>query len=674
MLRLEREFQLANDYQMPRLVEAIALEREDEQLVLVMKDAGKQTLAELIGCGPLEISNFFSLAISMAQAVSRLHEATIIHRDLCPQNIVIDAAADSVTLIDLGLATLSHLEPVWADLVRPGRIEGTLPYISPEQTGRMNCAVDFRSDLYALGAIYYEMLTGTVPFVFEDPLKMVHAHLSREPVPPQMVNSRVSAALSKIVLKLLEKSPEDRYQTATGLVHDLICLSQNCEPGRVSTFLPGRRDRPQGLTISEKLYGRETELALLSQDFERVMSEGRTQLLLVSGYSGVGKTAFVRKLYEPLARERGFFLAGKFDQLKRDIPFATLTQAVQELVQYLLTEPEEQIKYWKERLEEEVGAGLALIARVLPKIELLIGKQPVPPELPSNEAKNRFKAVLRQFIKVFAQREHPLVLFLDDLQWADSDALELVKNLVADGDGVHLLIIGAFRDNEMSAEYLLEQLLDGSPVSLLRVRQINIKPLDRKQLNAFVCDTLRCQLKVGEPLTDLIHQRTAGNPLFAIQFLKTLCQERLLQFDQEQDLWTWDLAKLQAQSFADNIVDLLVLKLRKLSSSTRRLLQIAACLGNSGTIAMLSLISEQSNERIAQDLLAAVCDGLIYIGQGNYKFLHDRVQQAAYALIAVEQRPLEHLTIGRTLLPKFRRLKCWRTYLTLSASTIWVQL
>ena len=522
ILQLQRERQLLNKCDIQGVAKVVGRQDDGTNTVLVMEFAGASTLSDRIAKGPMEIDDFLPIATSLAQTLSHVHDGNIIHLDLSPSNIVIDNESGVLTIVDFGSATTftriaqSHIVPS-----RPAHLNTSRTYMSPEQTGRMNCPIDHRSDLYALGAIFYEMLSGAPPFVYDDPLEMVHAHLSLSPVPLHKFNEKIPKILSEIVLKLMAKAQDDRYQSASGLAYDLCFLSSQEGLSALSneSFRMGRHDRAQGLSMPEKLYGRSQELKLLVNAFDRMMVSGNAEFLLVSGYSGIGKTALVRNLYEPLDREHGFCLAGKFDQFKRDIPFATLVQAFQELIQYLLTESEEQIAYWKQKLQDELGPSTALIARLLPQIELLLGKQSEMPLLAAAEEQNRFKIVFRQFIKVFARPQHPLMLFLDDLQWADADSLQLIKSLMLDGDRLNLLLIGAFRDNEVGNDHPLRQVLAEIRDNNIVLEQIVIKPLTPKQLNALVSDTLRSSSHQTQLLANLIYEKTHGNPFFAIHAL-----------------------------------------------------------------------------------------------------------------------------------------------------------
>ncbi len=626
---------------------------------LVMEDAGSQTLSEILteAAGPIALKSFIIAAVRLVRAVQLIHEQGIVHCELCPANIVTNASFAGLTLVDFGKASeLNLIEQSKVELIRPARLRGALRYMSPEQTGRMNCAVDSRSDLYSLGIIFYEMLTGSPPFQSDDALELVHAHLSQLPEPPHALNLNVPTILSDLVMKLLAKGPDDRYQTAAGLLYDLAYIEKLLDTSQcigLSDFDLGSMDKPKTLSMPEKLYGRENELLILKQAFDHMLKSNRTELLLVSGYSGVGKTALVRSLYEPLARQWGFALCGKSDQLKRDIPFATITLAFQELVQYILTESEEQIAYWTQKLQEELGSGLGLIVRLIPQLELLMGKQHSVVELGSDESK-RFKAIFMQFIKVFARPEHPLVLFLDDLQWADADTLQLIKSLVLDGEDLSLLLIGSYRDNEVGVDHLLTQMLADVFTSNeeIKLNSIALEPLSVESLNQLVSDTLRVSGESASELTSLIYKKTQGNPFFAIQFLQILHQENLIRFSSVTGAWTWDLNVLEALQYADNVVDLLIGRLRKLPSLASELMKVASCLGNYGDLDTLASVFGRESADLEGALLEVTKAGLLLMQKDSYRFLHDRVQQASYALIDEEQKAVEHLRIARLIFSK----------------------
>ncbi|CAN5377757.1 hypothetical protein BH11CYA1_BH11CYA1_22590 [soil metagenome] len=669
--RLRQVHKLLSGCKFDGVMNVLDLQSEGGFTALVMEDAGSKTLAELIeeANGSIALKTFMVAAVRLVRAVQSIHEQGIVHCELCPGNITTKGGFSGLTIVDFGKASeLSLIEKLKVELIRPARLRGALRYMAPEQTGRMNCAVDFRSDLYSLGVIFYEMLTGAPPFQSDDALALVHAHLSQSPLPPIIVNEKVPAILSDLVMKLLAKAPDDRYQTASGLVYDLAYLQKIFDSSAenfsdfalgefvLGEFVLGAMDRPKTLSMPEKLYGREAELLVMKHSFNRMVKTNRVELLLVSGYSGVGKTALVRTLYDPLARQWGFSLAGKFDQLKRDIPFATITQAFQELVQYILTESEEQIAYWTERLQAELGSGLELIVRLIPQLELLIGKQQSVIELGSEESK-RFKTVFRQFIKVFARPEHPLVLFLDDLQWADADTLQLITSLVLEGDELSLLLIGSYRDNEVGKDHLLTKMLADivETDQTIKLKTIALEPLKLDSLNELVADTLRVSPDKAEELTALIYDKTHGNPFFAIQFLQTLHHENLIHFSSVTGTWIWELSKLEALQYADNVVDLLIGRLRKLPTLAIDLMKVASCLGNFGNLETLRSVFGHSEKEMERALSEVTRAGLLLLQKDCYRFLHDRVQQASYALIDAKQKPYEHLHIARLIFSKLAK-------------------
>ncbi|WP_438044555.1 sensor histidine kinase [Sorangium sp. So ce128] len=645
--RLKHEYAIGKALSHEAIVAPLALETYEGLPALVMEDFGGESLDHFMDA-PMNIERFLDLAVRIVAAVAELHQRDIIHKDLKPQNILVNAATGQVKLTDLGLA--SRLSREQSPAGPPRLIEGSLPYLAPEQTGRMNRAIDSRTDLYALGVTFYEMLTGRLPFEARDPLEWVHCHVARVPPPPSALAPELPEVLSALVLKLLAKMAEDRYQTARGLKHDLErCLSAWRATGRIEPFPLAEHDVSGRFEIPQKLYGREEEVVALLRAFERVMGTGVPELVLVSGYSGIGKSALVHELYRPIVRERACFLSGKFDQYKRDIPYFTLVQAFRELVQEILTEDEDRIAAFRQRLLGALGINGQLIVEVIPQLELVIGRQPPVPELPPTEAQNRFRIVFRHFIGVFARKEHPLALFLDDLQWTDSASLGLLHDLVTHPETRYLLVIGAYRDNEVPPSHPLVLMLDQARKEGARVTDIVLGPLSREHLAALVSDALRCRREDAAPLSDLVHEKTAGNPFFAIQFLSALHQERLIEFDERAYAFRWDVAKIREKGFTDNVVDLMVGKLARLPRRTQGALTQLACLGDTVEVTLLTIVQGGSEEDVHADLWDAVHEGLVLRLNGTYKFLHDCVQEAAYSLIPEGERAAVHLRIGRLL-------------------------
>src|ERR1700723_904174 len=646
--RLEHEYSLAAELDPAWAARPLALSRYEGRTILVLKDPGGEPLDRILERGhgqPLDVSRVLRIAIGLTTALGQVHRRGLTHKDIKPENVLVDA--DRVWLTGFGIASRLPRERQVPAPVET--ISGTLAYMAPEQTGFMNRSVDSRSDFYSLGATLYRMLTGALPFAAPDPLEWVHCHIARRPTPPSD-RAAVLEPVCAIVMKLLAKNAEDRYQTALGVAADLQrCFEEWESRGCIEPFQLGTHDVPGRLLIPEKLYGRAREVETLLTAFDRMVKGGAPELVLVSGYSGIGKSSVVNELHKVLVPPRGLFASGKFDQHKRDIPYSTLVQASQSLVRPLLGKSNAELAIWRDALLDALVPNARLMTDLIPELKLIIGDPPPVPELEPQQAQGRFQLVFRRFIGVFARQEHPLALFLDDLQWLDAATLDLLEDLLTRSDLQHLMLIGAYRDNEVDATHPLRHKLDAIRQAGALVEEIHLAPLACDDLKQLIADALRCDPAHVAPLAQLVEEKTAGNPFFVVQFLYTLAEEGLLRLDHDAVCWSWDLDRIHAKGYTDNVVDLLVGKVTGLPRKTQQALQQLACLGNVATIAMLSTVLDAPEEQVHADLWLAVHQELVEQLEDSYRFMHDRVQEAAYLLIPEAMRAEAHLRIGRLL-------------------------
>jgi predicted ATPase/GAF domain-containing protein/anti-anti-sigma regulatory factor len=671
---LRHEHAILRDLDLPGVVRPLGLVRHESRLALLLEHFGGTTLAEALRGGKLALGTALTIAISLATTLEELHRRHVIHKDVKPHNILVDLGSLETRLISFAMAArLSH---EYQRLASPDTLEGTPAYMSPEQTGRMPRLVDERSDLYSFGVTLYEMLTGTLPFTNTGALELIHSHMARVPTPPHVLCPEVPAPLSGVVMKLLAKTPEDRYQCAAGAKADLErCARALAATGQIAPFEIGAADFRSEVRIPQKLYGREAETEEVLGAWKRA-AEGGVELLLVSGYSGVGKSALVHEIHRSIARQRGYFAGGKFDQLGRSVPYATVGRALQELARLVLTESREALSRWRSEIVAALGDDVGMLVDRVPELSLIVGPAAAAPV--AAEASNRFIVVLQKLLRVFAAPAHPLALFFDDLQWADAASLKLLKLLLAAEDSANLLVIGAYRDAEVDPSHALALALGELREAGVSIREIALTPLGPDDVRALVADTLGCDPARSAPLAAMAHAKTAGNPFFLAQFLEKAHRDGLLTRDERSGAWAWDLARIQASSSAENVVEFVLSRLQTLAPETQRALRLAACIGHQFDLRTLSLIGEQDPRRTMGDLWPALRDGFIHPldpeyrflhpspeGEGappealsfdvDFRFVHDRVQQAAYLLIEEGQRQRVHLSIGRLMRERMGR-------------------
>lgn len=642
--RFIHEFDFKDELESIWAVRPLELVRDGGRTHLLLEDPGGEPLARLLG-GPFETGECLRLAVSVAAALGRLHRRGVVHRDLKPSHIMVNCADGHARLMGFGLA--SRLPRQRQAPEPPETLAGTLAYMSPEQTGRMNRSIDSRSDLYAFGVILYQMLTGKLPFTADDPMEWVHCHVARIPRAPSEVLRSVPETLSRIVTRLLAKTAEERYQSAAGVESDLCrCLNEWQRERRIDDFPLDQHSSFDRLLIAEKLYGREFEVETLLDAFARVVKSSSPELVLVTGYSGIGKSSVVNELHKVLVPPRGLFASGKFDQYKRDIPYSTLVQAFQGVVRTLLGKSDRELARWRSVLSEALGTQAKLIADLIPELSLIIGEPCAVPELEPQQAQRRFMAVFQRFIGVFAQAEHPLALFLDDLQWLDAATLDLLESLLTSSDLRHLMLIGAYRSNEVDASHPLSGKLKNIKSAGVRVNEITVTPLTRVHIEQLIAEALHCDPQRTEPLAGLVYDKTAGNPFFVIQFLQALAEEDLLTFDHDTRQWCWDAQRIHTKGYTENVVDLMVGKLSRLAPETQNALRQLACLGNVAEIHTLSTVLDILPSQVHSLLWEAIRQELIVCTDNTYAFVHDRIHEAAYVLTPAVERAEAHVRIG----------------------------
>lgn len=667
LVRFNNEYEvlqvLADITAVPKVIKKGVL---DGHQAIYMEYFNGVRIKDLVSDKKIPIDRFLKIAAQLAHTVGCIHQKRVIHKDLSANNIIVNPHNDLVQVIDFGLASKLTLKRQY--LGNPEHLEGTLPYISPEQTGRMNRVIDYRSDLYSLGVTLYELLTGQLPFNSEDPLAMVHQHMAMPAPTPAHIREDVPPVLSDILLKLLNKNAEDRYQTAFGLQIDLEqCLANLDVQGNIAHFVLGTNDFSGQFKIDEKLYGRSQEIEHLLDTFDKV-ARGNIEMVLVAGYSGVGKSALVNEIHKPITAQKGYFVSGKYDQYQRNVPYSAITQAFNQFAHYLLTENTLNLEQWRKKIRGAIGESGQVLIDVIPALEMVIGQQPPVTEVDEEEAILRFNKVFQDFIRVISKEEHPLAIFIDDLQWADTASLNLLKVLITDNTNQYFLIVGAYRDNEVDAAHPLIRTVQDITRNGYQVDEIKLSNLDVSHVKTLVADTLHLPKAEVSQLAQMIHQKTLGNAFFTNQFFHSLYDKEALSFDFEQNKWQWNLEKIEAENITDNVVELMAQKIQLLKSTTQNMLKLASCLGNKFSLNTLAIIQQNNISKVFASIWQAIEVGLVIPLDDNWQtlqaqistnvhnqeawfmFLHDRVQQAAYSLLPNKAKGTTHLKVGRLLL------------------------
>lgn len=664
LARFQHESKLLERIDSERVIKTLGIGKYQNTIFIRLEDCGGQALTQWLkplsltgGVQPFSLQDFLKLAIEISHALAEIHAAKIIHKDINLSNIIWNPDRQQLKIIDFGIA--SHLPQEYLSLQNPEQLEGTLAYLSPEQTGRINRVVDYRSDLYSLGVTFYELLTGRLPFTATDAMELVHCHIAEPPIPVCQVDAGVPPVLSGIIMKLLEKNAENRYQSAFGLKADLArCLATNCQ-----RFTLAENDYSGRFQIPQKLYGRDAEIEALVQAFDRV-SHGSCEMMLIAGFSGVGKTALVREVYKPMTEKKAYFSAGKFDQFQRNIPYFGLFQALDSLCDYFLSESSEHIHRLRSLILNAVGDNGKVLTDVVPKLELIIGKQTAVANVAEMDAQNRFNLVFQNFFKAISRPEHPFILFIDDLQWADTSSLNLLKSLMRDTECRYLLIIGAYRENEVDEVHEVSLLMNQLYKERAALTKVSLPNLLFSEVNTLVSESLISSLEFSQPLTQLVYEKTQGNAFFVHEFLKSLYQKGFLSFNAKLHEWQWNVAEISSLNLTGNVTHLMVAKLTTLTASTQAVLKLSACIGNRFDLKMLSLLCGESPENTLKNLWESIENGLIHPLDEKYKelehqdtnvnplfcFQHDRVQQAAYSLLEESEKPGLHYKIGYSLL------------------------
>ncbi|MCP4757357.1 MAG: AAA family ATPase [Proteobacteria bacterium] len=645
----KRDFEIGRSLDTGSVVKAFERIKLQGRTVTIMEDFGGESMNRIIKDGSLSLEETVAIAVKAASALSDVHDRHVIHKDVKSANIIYNSETGQLKLTDFGIAV--RLRQGTPSTTNPDVMEGTLTHISPEQTGRLDRRLDYRTDLYSLGVTFYKWFTGGLPFEGNDTLELVHCHIARQPTPPNDISPEIPRSISDIVMKLLAKSPEERYQSAWGLRVDLEeCRRQLVETGRVDEFPLGKRDWFVQFNISEKIYGRNREIDSLKKVLDGVGGD-RVEMVLISGRTGTGKSTLVNELLKPLALKTGYFAAGSFDNRHRGSAYSAISEAFGELVERIMSEDEQQIQAVKDELKTAVGINGRFLSGVIPDINLLIDEQPSMPVVLPDEIKSRFNYAFKNLLRVVTQTSHPLVLFFDDLQRADQPSLNLIKYLATEDIGNRLLLVFAYRDDEVSRDHPSMKTIAAIEKAGIGIRSIHLSALDGNSINQMLTDTFRCQNEESWALSRLIHRKTAGNPFFVKSLLQSLYNEQLIVYSPDSG-WSWNLDGIEAVGATDNTVESMLERIKQLSASTQNALKTAACLGDTFSVDILASVGDRSEELLLQDLSTAFQTGIVCRSGARIRFAHDRLWEAAYSLNTDQQRKNLHLKTGQILLQR----------------------
>ncbi|MBI4851599.1 MAG: AAA family ATPase [Acidobacteria bacterium] len=660
--QLKHEYEILKSLDfIDKIPRALAFEQSQEGVAIILENNDVLPLSIYLQNHKLAISDTLNIIIKALDILTLLHQQKILHKNINLDNILVSNNPSNLSISLMGFDISSKLSTEYQVFVTPNVLEGSLEYISPEQTGRMNTFIDYRADFYSLGVVFYQLLTGQLPFLSKDPIELVHSHIAKQPIFPSEINLDIPKTISNIVMKLLEKNAAERYQSSFGLKSDLERCLRELNENNINEFSLGKEDISEHLQIPKKLYGREKEIELLINTFGNIRNN--SEITLVSGYSGIGKSSLIQEIYKPITQKKGYFISGKYDQFQRNIPYSAIIKAFTNLVKQILTESVEKILLWKKEILDVLGTNAQIIIDVIPELALIIGTQEPVSKLQGSQAQIRFNLVFQNFVRVLAKENSPLVLFIDDLQWADISSINLLEKLITDYEIKYLFIIGAYRDNEVDESHPLINMLNKAKEIRGQINQIILSPLTLENVEGLIIDTFKNNLISNQELAEICHQKTAGNPFFLEQFIKRLFDIKLIFFDRNIGKWSWDINKIKQADITSNVVDLMLAKIKSLSKSSQKILKLAACIGNQFDLKTVSVISKKDIATTFSSLWQLLQEGLILPVSENYKFLdsvdssqvvyrflHDRVQQAAYSLIDNSEKELAHLKIGRLIL------------------------